>query len=132
MTLPQNSTVLGLGVDIVEVDRIEQACARHGERFINRIFTEDERAYCMGMKNPWPHFAARFAAKEAASKAFATGIGAEFGWTSVSICKGDQGQPLAQFSESAYSLLSKMGASDLLLSLSHTRKLAIAAAILIR
>ena len=68
--------MLGVGVDIIETERIERSLQRFGERFLHRVFTDGEIAYCQSMKYPARHFAARFAAKEAVSKAFGTGIGA--------------------------------------------------------
>ncbi|MDQ6912570.1 MAG: holo-ACP synthase, partial [Verrucomicrobiota bacterium] len=72
-------SVLGVGVDIVENARIQHSLDRFGERFLHRVFTEGEIAYCRSMKFPARHLAARFAAKEAASKAFGTGIGKSMG-----------------------------------------------------
>ncbi len=134
MNLPASGggDVLGMGIDLVEVDRIEHACKRHGDRFLKRVFTGEERAYCLGMKNPWPHFAARFAAKEAAAKAFGTGIGGEFGWTSLGVYKGSREEPLARMDQAGQLLLDKMDATDVLISLSHTTSLAMAAALIVR
>ena len=73
-------SVLGVGVDIIETERIERSLERFGERFLHRVFTDGEIAYCQSMKYPARHFAARFAAKEAVSKAFGTGIGKAMGW----------------------------------------------------
>ncbi len=75
INLPKGGTVIGVGVDIIEVARVKGVHERHGDRFLNRILTKEERDYCFGMKNPYPHIAARFAEKEAVSKAFSTGIG---------------------------------------------------------
>jgi holo-[acyl-carrier protein] synthase len=77
--------ILGIGVDLVEVERIEQSIARHGERFLQRVFTDSEIAYCSPMKGPGPHYAARFAAKEALAKAFGTGISTELGWLDIEV-----------------------------------------------
>lgn len=74
--LPPGGILLGLGCDLIEVERIRGVMERQGERFLNRVFTAEERAYCDGMKHPHKHYAARFAAKEAVSKCFTTGIGA--------------------------------------------------------
>jgi len=72
--------ILGTGIDIIEVGRIAASHEKFGERFVNRILHADEIAYCLSHKNPAPFLAARFAAKEAISKAFGTGIGAALGW----------------------------------------------------
>jgi len=80
--------IIGTGVDIVETSRIASSLARHGDRFLARVFLEGERAYCGKMATPEQCYAARFAAKEAVSKAFGTGIGASLaGWTSKCAAK---------------------------------------------
>ena len=73
--------IIGLGIDLTEIPRIVSTIDRYGTRFLQRIFTEGEIAYCQSMKFPGRHFAARFAAKEALSKAFGTGIGKSIGQT---------------------------------------------------
>ncbi|HKB89008.1 MAG TPA: holo-ACP synthase, partial [Opitutaceae bacterium] len=83
--LPPGGILIGLGCDIIEVERIRGVLERQGERFLKRVFTDEEKAYCLSLKHPHKHLAARFAAKEAVSKAFSTGIGAELSWTSVSV-----------------------------------------------
>ena len=85
--------ILGLGTDLVEVARIEQSIARHGERFLQRMFTENEIAYCAAMKTPAPFYAARFAAKEAVAKALGTGIGAACGWLDIEVRRKAGGEP---------------------------------------
>jgi holo-[acyl-carrier protein] synthase len=85
--------ILGSGIDIIEVDRVETARERHGERFLKRILHPAETAYCLSHKFPGPFLAARFAAKEAISKAFGTGIGAELGWQDMEIGRKDSGEP---------------------------------------
>ncbi len=123
---------LGLGTDIVDIERIRRVHERHGERFLKRVFTQEEQDYCLGMKDPYPHLAARFAAKEAVSKCFGTGIGSEFGWTSVSIYKGSRQEPYARLDEKAQALLEKMGGSEVLVSLSHTSTLGHAVALIVK
>jgi holo-[acyl-carrier protein] synthase len=124
--------VVGLGADIVEVARIQGVLERQGERFLSRVFTEEERAYCSGMKYPHKHYAARFAAKEAVSKAFTTGIGAELGWKSVSIHHGSRHEPLVRLDERGESLLRRIGGTRVVISLSHTDKDALAVAAILR
>src|SRR5438046_8914474 len=85
-------SVLGIGVDVVEIERIQHSLDRFGERFMKRVFTEGEIAYCVSMKFPARHFAARFAAKEAASKAFGTGIGTAMGWRDIDVHKTENGE----------------------------------------
>ncbi len=132
LNLPKGGVVVGVGVDLVEVDRIRKVCERHPERFLSRVFTREEQDYCLKMKDPYPHLAARFAAKEAVSKAFTTGIGAELGWTSVGVRKGERGDPYVEFDEQGKELLRRVGASDVLLTLAHTSQHAQAVAILVK
>jgi holo-[acyl-carrier protein] synthase len=89
ISLPPGGIVLGIGADIIEVERIRGVLERQGERFLNRVFTEEERAYCSSMKYPTSTMPRAFAAKEAVSKCFSTGNRAELGWKSVSIYHGD-------------------------------------------
>ncbi len=131
-TLPPGGVLIGLGADIVEVERIRGVMERQGERFLNRVFTDEERAYCFGMRVPFPHLAARFAAKEAVSKAFTTGIGAELGWKSISVYHGERHQPCVRLDEKGEALLKHLGASQILLTLSHTQTSALAVAVLLK
>ncbi len=132
LQLPPAGILLGLGTDIIEVERVRGVIERQGERFLQRVFTEEERSYCAGMKHPHKHYAARFAAKEAVAKCFSTGIGAELGWRSVSIYHGERHQPLVRLDEAALKLLAQVGATDVHVSLSHTETVAMAVAALIR
>ncbi len=132
IALPKGGQVIGVGTDIIEVERIRRVHEKHGERFLNRLFTEEERAYCFSMKNPYPHLAARFAAKEAVSKAFTTGIGRHLGWTSISIHNGERRQPFVRLVDKGQALLKEVGGSEVLISLSHTANHATAVALLIK
>ena len=132
ITLPPGGILVGLGADLVDVERIRGVVDRQGERFLHRVFTEEERAYCLAMKLPYPHLAARFAAKEAVSKAFTTGIGAEIGWKSVSVYHGERHEPLVRLDEKAERLLKEVGATRVLLTLSHTTTAAMAVAALVK
>lgn len=132
ITLPPGGILIGIGTDIIEVERIRGVLERQGERFLARVFTDEERAYCSQMKFPQKHYAARFAAKEAVSKCFSTGIGAELGWKSVSVYHGDRHQPLVRLDEKGAALLRQVGATHVHLSLSHTEVVAMAVAALVR
>ncbi|MFO1448675.1 MAG: holo-ACP synthase [Opitutaceae bacterium] len=132
LELPPGGYLVGLGADIVEVERIRGVLERQGERFLNRVFTEEERLYCNGMKFPHKHFAARFAAKEAVSKAFSTGIGAELGWKSISVYHGARHDPRVRLDEKGQALLQQVGATQVFLTLSHTDGMAMAVAALLR
>jgi holo-[acyl-carrier protein] synthase len=124
--------VLGVGTDIVEVARIRAAHERHGEKFLRRIYTEEEIAYCRRHRDPHPFLAARFAAKEAASKAFGTGIARGFGWKTFSVMHNEHGAPLAVLDDAGKELLAARGAAGLLVSLSHTAGLGHAIVLLVQ
>src|SRR5271170_6378383 len=85
--------ILGTGIDIIEVARIASSFEKYGERFVNRILLPDEIAYCLAHRQPAPFLAVRFAAKEAISKAFGTGIGAQLGWQDMEIRRKNSGEP---------------------------------------
>ena len=123
-------SVLGIGVDLVECARIERSLDRFGEKFLHRVFTEDEIEYSMSMKFPARHLAARFAAKEAVSKAFGTGIGKAMGWRNIDIRKKKTGEPFLVFSGPAQELASKRGVTSALVTLSHTEHHAMACVVL--
>ncbi len=122
--------ILGTGVDIVEVERIRAAIERHGNHFILRFLRPEEWAYCQSHRDPAPAAAARFAAKEAISKAFGTGIGAKLNWLDMEICRKDSGQPCVVLHERGAELFSSLQATAIHLSLSHTANYATATAIL--
>ncbi len=130
--LPPGGVLLGLGCDVIEVARVRGVAERQGERFLARVYTEEERAYCLGRANPYNHLAARFAAKEAVSKCFTTGIGADLAWKSVSVYHGARHEPLVRLDERGEALRRRLGATHVLLSLSHTDTVAMAVAALVR
>lgn len=132
LRLPPGGVVLGLGCDLIEVERIRAVLERHGERFLHRVFTAEEQAYCAGLKHPHKHYAARWAAKEAVAKTFTTGIGAELEWTSISVGHGERGEPLVRLDDKGAALLHAVGGTGILLSLSHTETHAMAVAALVR
>ena len=124
--------ILGTGIDIIEVERIRASFAKFGERFLRRILRPGEIEYCLAHKDPAPHLAARFAAKEAISKAFGTGIGAQLGWQDMEICREPSGEPFVVLHEGGAALLTSRGATKVHVSLSHTQGHAAAMAILER
>ena len=124
--------ILGIGIDIIEVARIKASHEKFGERFANRILLPDEIAYCLSQRNPAPFLAARFAAKEAISKAFGTGIGAQLGWQDMEIRRRDSGEPFVVLNGKGKKLFRSRRAKRLLISLSHTANYAAATAILER
>ena len=123
-------SVLGIGVDLVECARIQHSIDRFGDRFLHRVFTDGEIEYSMSMKFPARHLAARFAAKEAVSKAFGTGIGKAMGWRNIDIRKKPNGEPFLVFSGPARELANQRGVISALVTLSHTEHHAMASVIL--
>jgi holo-[acyl-carrier protein] synthase len=124
--------ILGIGIDIIEVARVQASHKRFGERFLNRLLLADEIAYCLSHKNPGPFLAARFAAKEAISKAFGTGIGAQLGWQDMEIRRKESGEPFVVLHGKGKKLFRSRHAKNLLISLSHTANYAAATAVLER
>jgi holo-[acyl-carrier protein] synthase len=122
--------VIGVGIDLVEVERIRSSWQRFGERFARRILCPAELEYCLSFTHPETHLAARFAAKEAISKALGTGIGQQLGWQDMEVLRRDTGQPEAVIHGPARQLLAGRGVQRILLSLTHTCRYAAAVAIL--
>lgn len=122
--------ILGLGIDIIEVSRIRASHERFGDRFLRRILLPSEIAYCFSHKDPAPFLAARFAAKEAISKAFGTGIGAQLGWQDMEISRHPSGQPYVTLHGGGLELVRRLQAKQIQLSLSHTAQHAAAVAVL--
>src|SRR5215467_5173011 len=122
--------ILGIGIDIIEVERIKSSYERFGERFLNRILHPNEISYCLSHRLPGPFLAARFAAKEAISKAFGTGIGAQLGWQDMEVGRKESGEPFVILHERGKILMSARQATALRISLSHTQNYAAAVAIL--
>jgi len=123
-------SVLGIGVDLVECARIERSLARFGEKFLHRVFTEGEIEYSMSMKFPARHLAARFAAKEAVSKAFSTGIGKSMGWRDIDVHKKPSGEPFLVLAGGAEKLAKERGVTNALITLSHSEQHAVATIVL--
>jgi holo-[acyl-carrier protein] synthase len=122
--------ILGLGIDIIEVSRIARSLARFGDRFLERILCRAEIEYCLSHKNPAPYLAARFAAKEAVSKAFGTGIGRQLGWQDLEVGHKPSGEPVAILHEAGKRLLAERGGRMVHLSISHTDVYAAVVAVL--
>jgi holo-[acyl-carrier protein] synthase len=122
--------ILGIGIDLIEVGRIEASYEKFGERFLQRILVDNEIKYCLSHKTPGPFIAARFAAKEAVSKAFGTGIGAQLSWRDIEIARRESGEPYVILTGGGAFLLEQRRARAVLVSLSHTAHHANAVAIL--
>lgn len=122
--------ILGVGIDIVEVSRIRASYEKYGERFLRRILLPSEMSYCLSYKHPAPHLAARFAAKEAISKAFGTGIGRLLGWHDMEVARNESGQPFVVLHGAGRKLLEERKGRTIHLSISHTEFYAAVVAIL--
>ncbi|HKQ58705.1 MAG TPA: holo-ACP synthase [Candidatus Eisenbacteria bacterium] len=122
--------VKGIGVDVVKVERIVESLARFGERMEKRLFTDGELEYCRRHKDPLPHLAARFAAKEAAFKAIGTGLSNGVGWKHAEVIQPGGQVPRLQFSGVALERYQAMGCTSSHLTLSHDGGLAVACVVL--
>ena len=122
--------ILGTGIDIIEVERIRASQEKFGKRFTSRLLLAAEIEYCLRHKDPAPFLAARFAAKEAVSKAFGTGICAKLGWLDIEVAKHDSGEPYVVLHGKGLDLLDERGGDLVHLSISHTAQHATAMAIL--
>ncbi len=122
--------IIGVGIDIIEVERIKASYDKFGERFLKRILRPEEIAYCFSHAQPAPFLAARFSAKEAISKAFGTGIGRQLGWQDMEVRRKESGQPYVVLHDDGESLFRQVNARALHLSLSHTNFYASAVAVL--
>lgn len=122
--------ILGLGIDIIEVARIQASYEKFGERFVNRILHPNELSYCLSHRQPAPFLAVRFSAKEAISKAFGTGIGTQLTWQDMEVSRKESGEPFVILHEGGQKLLEARGGRNILISLSHTQHYAAAVAVL--
>jgi len=121
--------IVGIGIDVVETARIARSIESLGDHFLDRVFTEKEREYCDKMKFPELHYAARFAAKEAISKTFGTGIGKETGWRDMEILRRDSGEPYVVLRGAGKAFAESKGITEIMISLSHADHYAAANAV---
>ncbi|BCV24420.1 holo-ACP synthase [Gelria sp. Kuro-4] len=124
-------TVVGCGIDLVEVERIRRARERWGERFLVRLFTPGERAYCAAKREGDGSLAARFAAKEAVAKALGLGLGG-FRWREIEVVNAASGRPAVRLAGATLARARALGVEKILLSLSHTREHALAQAMALK
>ena len=122
--------IIGSGIDLVEIRRIKRSIDRYGSRFLNRVYTGAEQAYCLRKRNSAESFAARFAAKEAAAKALGTGISYGVNWLEFEVVREPSGRPSIKFHGRAAEIAARMGFSSVALSLTHTAELASASVVL--
>ncbi|MBM4330334.1 MAG: holo-ACP synthase [Deltaproteobacteria bacterium] len=114
--------IYGIGIDIVQIKRIEQDLERWGERFTQKVFTPGEIDYCLKKKTPSPNFAARFAAKEAFVKALGIGIRRGIHWKDVEVTRGPLGKPVLRLSGQALQVCAKEKIAGVFVSLTHDRE----------
>ena len=122
--------IIGIGIDLVENARIRGSLERFGDRFLSRIYTEGEREYCKKCANPEIHFAARFAAKEAAFKALGTGWAAGVKWKDVEVNRLPSGKPELHLHGEALAIATLQGATRFHVSLTHDQSISSAVVIL--
>jgi holo-[acyl-carrier protein] synthase len=123
--------IIGLGIDATEIARVAAAIERYRDRFLAKVFTDGEIAYCRARRNAASSFAARFAAKEAAMKALGTGFSRGVFWTGIEVVRRG-GPPQLRFHAGAAARFAAMGATGALLTLTHSQDLAIAHVMLLR
>ncbi len=123
--------IIGSGIDATEIARIADAIERYGDRFVHRVFTDEEIAYCQRKRDAASSFAARFAAKEAAMKALGTGHSRGVFWRGIEVFRRS-GPPQLRFYGGAATRFASIGATGSLLTLTHSRDLAMAHVILVR
>jgi holo-[acyl-carrier protein] synthase len=122
--------IVGSGIDLVEIGRIQESVRRFGQRFLNRVFTPAEQAYCLRKRSSAESFAARFAAKEAGAKALGTGISHGVNWLEIEVTREPAGRPVLRFHGRAAAIASDMRVEHCTLSLTHTAELAMASVVL--
>lgn len=118
--------IVGLGLDVAEIDRIEAAIKRHGASFIGRVYTPAEAAYCQRYSSPYERYAGRFAAKEAAMKALGTGWSRGVRWRDVEVVREASGKPALELQGVARGIADKLGVKHIALTITHSGNLAIA------
>jgi holo-[acyl-carrier protein] synthase len=122
----EGAMIVGLGLDIAEIDRIEAAIKRHGAPFLERLFTPAEASYCERHKNRFERYAARFAAKEAAMKALGTGWSRGVRWRDIEVAREPGGKPVLRLAGVAREIADGLGVKNISLSITHSGNLALA------
>ncbi|HNS21782.1 MAG TPA: holo-ACP synthase [Sedimentisphaerales bacterium] len=121
--------IIAHGIDLVDFPRIEQMIERHGDRFVDRVFTPAEQRYAGAHKNSVEKYAGRFAAKEAVLKLVGTGWRGKIAWTDVEVVNNPSGQPEVRLSGEVKDIAAKLGIRQISLSITHTANFAIASAV---
>jgi len=114
--------IIGMGIDMEEVERVQGVIERQGERFLKRIYTDKERAYCEQFKDKYERYAGRFAAKEAAMKALGTGWSRGVRWVDIEVVRFPGGRPTLELKGEARKIADRRGVKNIAISISHTPK----------
>ena len=122
--------IIGSGIDLVEIGRIQKSVDRYGQKFLDRVYTSAEQAYCLRKKKSAESLAARFAAKEAGAKALGTGISYGVNWLEIEVVREPSGKPTIQYSGRAAEIAARLGVFRAALSITHTADLAMASVVL--
>jgi holo-[acyl-carrier protein] synthase len=126
----KDKMIVGSGIDLIEIRRIEMSIARYGDRFLNRVFTPAEQAYCLKKRTAAESFAARFAAKEAGAKALGTGISRGVHWLEIEVMRDPGQRPMVEFRGRALAIAQRLRVTHSALSITHTAELAMASVVL--
>ena len=122
--------IVGSGIDMLEIPRIQQSVDRYGQRFLARVYTAAEQAYCLRKRKSAESLAARFAAKEAGAKALGTGISHGVNWREIEVVREPSGRPTVRFHGRAAQIAARLGVTRAALSITHTADLAMASVVL--
>jgi holo-[acyl-carrier protein] synthase len=122
--------IIGSGIDLIEIGRIQQSMDRYGGRFLDRVYTRAEQAYCLRKRKSAESFAARFAAKEAGAKALGTGISFGVSWLEIEVVREASGRPNLEFHGRAAEIAARLGVARAALSITHTADHAMASVVL--
>lgn len=122
--------IVGLGMDLIEIERVKQAHLKHGQRFIDRIYTPAEAKYCLKKSDPYPSLAGRFSAKEAVIKAFSHGFGGRWKWTQIEVVREPSGKPALKLAGIMEKLRVERNITNMQLTISHSKRDATATVIL--
>jgi holo-[acyl-carrier protein] synthase len=122
--------IVGSGIDLAEIERIQHSVDRYGQRFLNHVYTAAEQAYCLRKRKSAESLAARFAAKEAGAKALGTGISHGVNWLEIEVVREASGRPTLKFHGRAAEFAVRLGAVHAALSITHTAALAMASVVL--
>jgi holo-[acyl-carrier protein] synthase len=122
--------IVGSGIDLIEIERIQHSVDRYGPRFLDRVYTSAEQEYCLRKRNTAESLAARFAAKEAGAKALGTGISYGVSWLEIEVVREPGGRPALMFHGRAAEFAERIGVRHSALSITHTGSLAMASVVL--